>query len=52
VVLYGSKTPDKVIKLGNTTIEFYSPDISEEENEKRWQEVNELASRIARNLTV
>ncbi len=43
---------DEMRKIGNTTVFILYPKISEEENERRQQEINEVCGRVLRNQAV
>ncbi len=41
---------DEFYQFGNTRIYIVAPKISEEENQKRWERVNEVANRIVQEI--
>ena len=41
---------NETFKDGNTTITIIYPKITPEENQKRWEEVNRVASTIVQNM--
>lgn len=40
----------KSYKIGNTTINIVAPEITEEENERRWQHACDVAKMIAEKM--